>query len=100
VRCAIGLLGCAIGPLGRPVSEPGRLRHGDGGHGRGDRRRTAFMLLTLAGRRSCCLRSADWRACSAPNNLSTALMKADSPFLSQDEKPVSELKATVRLRIP
>ena len=38
---------CAIGPLGRPVSESGRLRHDDGGHGRGDRRRTAFTLLTL-----------------------------------------------------
>jgi hypothetical protein len=43
---------------------------------------------------------ADWRACSAPNNLPTELIKADSPFSAKDEKPVSELKATVRLRIP
>jgi hypothetical protein len=30
-------LACGIGSLGRPTSESGRLRHGDGAHGRGDR---------------------------------------------------------------
>jgi hypothetical protein len=38
---------CAIGLLGRPVSECGRLRHGDGGHARGDRRRRVLMLPSL-----------------------------------------------------
>jgi hypothetical protein len=33
--------------LGRPASESGRLRHGDGGHGSGDRRRRAFMSSIL-----------------------------------------------------
>ncbi len=42
-----GLLGGAIGPVGRSVSESGRLRHGDGDQGRGDRRRKAFMLAIL-----------------------------------------------------
>ena len=39
--------GCAIGLLGHPVAESGRSGHGDRGHGRGDRRRRAFMLTTL-----------------------------------------------------
>jgi hypothetical protein len=46
--------------------------------------------------------SADLRACSAPNNLSTARMKADSSFsaiFSQDEKAASELNAAVGFRI-
>jgi hypothetical protein len=32
---------------GRPVSESGRLRHGDGGHEGGDRRRRVLVLPTL-----------------------------------------------------
>ena len=35
------------GSLGRLASESGRLRYGDGGHGRGDRRRRPFMLPIL-----------------------------------------------------
>ena len=34
--------------LGRPVSEYGRLCHGDGGHGRGVRRRRVLVLPTLS----------------------------------------------------
>ena len=33
--------------LGRPASESGRLRHGDGGHEWGDRRRRVLLLPTL-----------------------------------------------------
>jgi len=40
----------AIGLLGRAAAESGRLGHGAGGHGRGDRRRRAFMLTTLLDR--------------------------------------------------
>jgi len=36
--------------LGRPASENGRLRHGDAGQGRADRRRRAFMSTILSGR--------------------------------------------------
>ena len=36
---------CAVGLLGRAAAESGRLGHGDWGHGRGDRRRRAFMLM-------------------------------------------------------
>lgn len=39
-----------LGLLGAPASESGRLCHGDGGHGRGDRRRKAFMLPILHSR--------------------------------------------------
>jgi hypothetical protein len=35
--------------LGRRVSESGRLCHGDGAHGRGGRRRRAFVLTILCG---------------------------------------------------
>jgi hypothetical protein len=35
--------------LGRPVSESGRLRHGDGGHEGRDRRRRSFVLPILPG---------------------------------------------------
>jgi hypothetical protein len=41
---------CAIGLLGRAAAESGRLGHGDGDHGRGDRRRRGFMLTTLLDR--------------------------------------------------
>jgi hypothetical protein len=44
---APGAPGRLLGLLGRPASEYGRLRHGDGGHGRGDRRRRAFMSPIL-----------------------------------------------------
>jgi len=39
--------GCAIRLLGRAAAESGRLGHGDGGHGRDDRRRRALMLTIL-----------------------------------------------------
>ena len=40
--------------------------------------------------------NADWRACSAPNNLSTARMKADSSFSARMRKPlVSWLQRSV-----
>jgi hypothetical protein len=39
---------CGIGVLGRPASESGRLRHGDAGHGRGDRRGRGLMLPSLS----------------------------------------------------
>jgi hypothetical protein len=39
------------GLLGRPTSESGRLRQGDGGQGRGDRHRMSFMLLNAWNRR-------------------------------------------------
>jgi hypothetical protein len=39
---------CAVpSALGRPASESGRLRHRDGGHEGGDRRRTVLMLAIL-----------------------------------------------------
>ena len=38
---------CAIGLLGRPASEYGRLCPGDGGHEGGHRRRSACMLTIL-----------------------------------------------------
>jgi hypothetical protein len=39
---------CGGGSRGRPVSESGRLRHGDGGHEGGDRRRRVLVLPTLS----------------------------------------------------
>jgi hypothetical protein len=35
--------------LGRPASESGTLRHGDGTHGRSDRCRRSFVLPILCG---------------------------------------------------
>ncbi len=49
-RAPGGSLGfpCAIESPGRPASEYGRLRHGDGGQGGGDRRWMSFMSPILA----------------------------------------------------
>jgi hypothetical protein len=46
-RCVSGSWGGWQRLLRRPVSESGRLCHGDGAHGRGHRRRRAFMLPIL-----------------------------------------------------
>jgi hypothetical protein len=60
-RCAIGSWG---GLLGRPPSEYGRLRHGDAGHGRGARRRRAFMSAILGRRRRSVTRCDSGESCS------------------------------------
>jgi hypothetical protein len=49
---ASGLCHRLVGLLGQPACDSGRLRPGDGGHGRGDHRRRAFMSPVLHGRRS------------------------------------------------
>ena len=51
--------------LGRPASESGTLRHGDGAHGRSDRCRRAFVLPTLLPRMPWprARRRPGWRRC-------------------------------------
>jgi len=46
------VIAATAGLLGRPVSEYGRLCHGDGGHEGGARCRRALMLPTLSGAES------------------------------------------------
>src|SRR5262249_32964098 len=51
LRCRTGphrRVGCGIGLLGRPVSESGRLRHGEENRGRGALRRRVLKLPTLS----------------------------------------------------
>ena len=43
VHCGSG----SWGPLGRPVSDSGRLCHGEGGHDGGEQRRSVLMLTSL-----------------------------------------------------